>query len=133
MAPKELWKAKVGFQKQKLIALHLAFQCHVALSPKRTEWGAFTQTWGLSGACWRQDFQVAGRPLAADRKCHRLPTGDPDLLVPPFPCPQSQPQVQGTGLYYGESPGDAAESLRLSSCHCPFPSVLCTRAHPRFW
>lgn len=32
MAPKELWKAKVGFQKQKLIALHLAFQCHVALS-----------------------------------------------------------------------------------------------------
>lgn len=32
MAPKELWRAKVGFQKQKLIALHSAFQCHVALS-----------------------------------------------------------------------------------------------------
>lgn len=38
MAPKELWKAKVGFQKQKLIALHLAFQCHVALSYTHAEW-----------------------------------------------------------------------------------------------
>lgn len=37
MAPKELWKAKVGFQKQKLIALHLAFQCHMALSYMRAE------------------------------------------------------------------------------------------------
>lgn len=37
MAPKELWKAKVGFQKQKLIALHLAFQCHMALSYMHAE------------------------------------------------------------------------------------------------
>lgn len=51
MASKELWKAKVGFQKQKLIALHLAFQCHVALShtaerkplPRQGAWGGVGQ------------------------------------------------------------------------------------------
>lgn len=37
MAPKESWEAKVGFQKQKLIALHLAFQCHMVLSYTRAE------------------------------------------------------------------------------------------------
>lgn len=36
-APKELWEAKVGFQKQKLIALHLVFQCHTALSYMHAE------------------------------------------------------------------------------------------------
>lgn len=30
----------MGFQKQKLIALHLAFQCHVALSYTHAEWKA---------------------------------------------------------------------------------------------
>lgn len=37
MAPKELWRAKVGFQKQKLIALHLASQCQMALSYMHAE------------------------------------------------------------------------------------------------
>lgn len=62
MAPEELWKAKVGFQKQKLIALHLAFQCHVALSYTRGV-EASTQA-GDGGACWSRASPVAaGRGL----------------------------------------------------------------------
>lgn len=58
MAPEELWKAKVGFQKQKLIALHLAFQCHVALSYTRGV-EASTQA-GDGGACWMEPGLPSG-------------------------------------------------------------------------
>ena len=73
MAPKELWKAKVGFQKQKLIALHLAFQCHVALSYTHAEWKPLPTQGAWGGGHWGQGFQVAGGPLAVEQGGHPSP------------------------------------------------------------
>lgn len=73
MAPKELWKAKVGFQKQKLIALHLAFQCHVALSYTRAEWKPLPRQ-GAWGRMLEPGIPGAGGPLAMDQSATPVPT-----------------------------------------------------------
>lgn len=99
MAPKELWKAKVGFQKQKLIALHLAFQCHVALSYTHAEWKPLPRqgAWGEGAGA---GIPGRGRPLAGAQEDHS----------PPHPGQGFSSQV-GAGQVGGRSPALSLGSL----------------------
>lgn len=88
MAPKELWKAKVGFQKQKLIALHLAFQCHVALSYTHAEWEPLPRP-GTEGSVLEPG--IPGGPRSPGRGSEVPPLSPQGMR----PCllPESQPRV----------------------------------------
>lgn len=104
MAPKELWKAKVGFQKQKLIALHLAFQCHVALSYTHAEWKPLPRqgAWGEGAGA---GIPGRGRPLAGAQEDHSPPHQGQG-----FPCSGCSSQV-GAGQVGGRSPALSLGSL----------------------
>lgn len=88
MAPKELWKAKVGFQKQKLIALHLAFQCHVSLSYTHAEWKPLPTQGAWGEDTGGRDFRWLEVPWPWSKEAMPLPTRDNAS-----PALESQPQV----------------------------------------
>lgn len=134
MAPKELWKAKVGFQKQKLIALHLAFQCHVALSYTHAECKPLPRR-GTEGNRLGPGVP-GGRPSpGVDQKCHHRPTRHKALPAPGSSAPggggtrrhlflwKGVPRWEKVPLWKPETGGDGSQ-------HCPDSSVSWLSSFP---
>lgn len=95
MAPKELWKAKVGFQKQKLITLHLAFQCHVARSYTHAEWKPLPRHGDGGEHAGARDSRWLAIPGQWIKSATHLPTRDKALPAPG----SSAPGGGGTGRH----------------------------------
>lgn len=148
MAPKELWKAKVGFQKQKLIALHLAFQCPVALSYTRAEWKPLPRQ-GAWGRVRGQGFRAEGGPWRWVGKTIPLATRDTACL-PGFSAQVGAGQgggrssalslgSPGDGLGLGVGPilppqlGDLASFLPRSESQSGPLYLTILRGHLRLW